>query len=605
MPRVLTLDEPGLTKICSWPAFYQDGLVQVPYVRKLATERLSSKEAAFSKVSKLQSKETAELVKQFLDSYPVKLGHSYFLDTALGAYEAWGPNSNADAFYEEDLLDCGPDDDYGYKSFKKHAHVFRGHANSNPELSIGKVVLAAYNPIMRRVEVIEELNEKKATDLLAKWDVEGSLGTSMGTKIPFDICMVKGCGNRAKTAAFYCEHMRYKLGEVWEDGQRVHCRNPRPRFFDHSHVTVPADKIAGSMMKIAASVGMEIDQPPPKVMPSALVHELMSHEDAPKMAKVASESPIELRDLTEYEKTAGAIAAHEAQFPAALLEELATFGLWKVASTLTAMGIVPSPREWQYLVLATAGQEKKAKELHAARVCFEPDPLLEISLTDADRDLVAPGHADAGLAMKLAAWLPLRSIEPMWLAPRMAVERQVMPPTDGLLEGVGVFTAAWDKVAKEVVPPEQIRKADPSLAETMLALAVSYGIIRAAQGEQHKLLQGLRETTGTNPAIAAALLAAGAAAALGLAKHAIPHEKKAAWVRGPSTGFWDWIRHTPEPIHSWVLPFGVGYMSSAWYRAKQLRGEPTTATQNVVADHPLASGIGAVAAVQAVRRALR
>lgn len=1003
MGRALSLDEPGMIKICSWPAFYKDGLTQVPYVRKLATDRLSSKEAAFSKLSRLQSRDTAQLVQEFIDSNSVKVGHTYFLDTALGAYEAWGPNNNGDAFLERDLLDCGDEDNYGYRSFRKHAHVYRGHRNHDPALSIGKVVLAAYNAQMRRVELIEEVDNVKAADLLDKWDIEGSLGTSMGTKVPYDTCVPAGaristpdgmfpvetievgsevftaqgnvravtelfrrrftgtmatldvrglpvatvftgnhpvlvvrkssargcfgtvnlgvqrrhsyvdgicgtcggsikdlvpefvpaetvavgdyvvvprikreassdaidpgmaklcgyylgdgsliwrregrdragprkaigiaischadekehiekikfliegmsdknvhvypagsgrnavqvmiedrvlaaqllnlcgqtkdkhipreifsacaeaklemvaglidtdghvnkskgdiryistlpslalgiqlllvslgipvsmsrrrststwsragsdvyqvclgglasealapysvkcatyakprrwstalmtddamliavtgvlheavadvevfnfsvaedetylvsnmavhncsiCHNNAKTAAVYCEHAKYAMGTVYDDGRRVYVSNPRPRFFDQSHVMIPADKIAGAMMKVAQAHGLDADRDLPRMIPSAVIGELFMREEAIDKAaheKTASERPIEIHDggeldWTPVQKTAQEISEHEAQFPLELLEDLAARPLTKVASTLTAMGIVPSPREWQFLFLEAAGRSKLAHDLHAGNACFDPVAYVDVELSEVDRDLVAVGHFDADLGMKLAAWLPLRSADPMWMAPRVAVHQGGYPRVNGqeaLIEGVDVFTTAWDKVAKDVVRPEQIRKADPSLAETMLALAVSYGIIRAAQGQQSKLLDGLRETTGTNPAVAAALLAAGAAAALGLANHVLtPGEKRAAWMGGPKGGFWEWIKATPEPIHSWVLPFAAGYMSSAWYRAKQIQGEPTSAMQNVVADHPLAAGIAATTGVQALKKLLR
>jgi len=147
---LLLPDDFGMVKICQWGAWRQDGLVSEPLVRKLGHNRVS-----FDKLAKLQSKDTASLVQEFLDTYHVKKGHAYFLDTALGACEAWGSNNNGDAFRErEDLL--LESDDHGYKSFRKHAHVFRHHKNKDPSRAMGKVVLAAYNKTMRRVELIEE-----------------------------------------------------------------------------------------------------------------------------------------------------------------------------------------------------------------------------------------------------------------------------------------------------------------------------------------------------------------------------------------------------------------------------------------------------------------
>lgn len=616
----------GLVKVCSWDPFYKDGLTQVPHVRKLATDRLNSKEGVFAKIAKLQSKDTAELVQAFLDSYPVKLGHTYFLDTALGAYEGWGANNNGDAFLEEDLL--LESEDHGYKSFRKHAHVFRHHQNKDPLASIGKIVLATYNHAMRRVELIEEVDNLKAADLLQKWDDEGSLGTSMGCKVAFDVCMV--CQNRAKTAAEYCKHAKYEMNHVYADGSRACVRNPNPRFFDQSHVIVPADKIAGAMLKVASYAGEKtasIDLP--RVIPSALVAQALAMEEAVEkaaMEKTASARPIEIREGRVFwspeQIEAQKVAATDPEFPLSLLEDLSRYPLQKVASTLAQLSIVPSPREWQYLALCHAGQEKLAQELHKSGECFEPDPRITAEPSDIDMMLVDPAAMDGAIAVKLANWIPLRSAEPMFLAPRLSVVRGELVAGEKhaseLREGIDVWMQLREKVAAEVVDPSKIRKENPRLGEIFLALAASYGAARAAGGKQYaaRILGDLERSTGMNPALAAALMAIGVTGVLGVAARAvtpnqITREKAAAgtpWVGGPSAsggGFWKWIRETPEPITSVVLPFSAGYMSSAWYRAKQMRGEPTTSVQNVVADHPLASGIGATGALALIRRALR
>lgn len=987
----------GLVKVCSWEPFYKDGLTQVPYVRKLATNRLNSKEQVFAKIAKLQSKDTADLVQAFLDSYPVKVGHTYFLDTALGAFEGWGANSNGDAFLEEDLL--LDSEDHGYKSFRKHAHVFRHHQNKDPLASIGRVVLASYNHKMRRVELIEEVDNTKAADLLQKWDDEGSLGTSMGCfpdpttpiwtihdgwkpiseikagdmvwsgeanpqrvsypmvrkydgdvyevrfvgrrrpieataehpfrvvrrakvwtdklsnglpkramdvqesaaeyvradglnvgdylvqpipfvergdfggctrdwarlagyylaegfghlsndgkqvypwfivnkddeaaweiphlveqiapgttvtitphqqsekainiqvfsdkigrtlrgwcgrtssdkrvasflleapkwwqleflgaylngdgcfsgekifastkseglahdilmlfarvgmlggvqeihhqpsavvakptteyqvrvgaathftamastcakvrvvettksssnspkiltswailtpitairkrrhvgpvynfavegddsyvacgvavhncKVAFDICMV--CQNRAKTAAEYCKHAKYEMNHVYADGSRACVRNPNPRFFDQSHVIVPADKIAGAMLKVASYTGQSVEGfEMPKVIPSALVGQALAMEEAvDKAAMEKTARPIEIREgqifWSPEQLEAQKVAASDPEFPLSLLEDLAKYPLQKVASTLAQLAIVPSPREWQYLALCHAGQEKLAQELHQAGECFDPDPRINADPEDVDMMLVDPAAMDGEIAVKLAEWIPLRSAEPMFLAPRLSIARGELvggeKHASALREGVGLWMRMHDKLAAAVVPPEKIRKENPRLGEIFLALAASYGMARAAGGKMYgaRILADLERSTGLNPALAAALLAIGATGAIGLADKAVsPNQitrtKEAAggpWVGGPSQsggGFWNWIRETPEPITSVVLPFSAGYMSSAWYRAKQMRGEPTNSVQNVIADHPLASGVGATGALALIRRALR
>jgi len=595
---LLPRGDEGLTKYCSWGAWYQDGHVRVPHVRKIATNG-----KRFAKEAKFKCGDTAELIRQFLEEYQVKLGHTYMLDTALGAYEAWGPNNNGDAFRECDLM--VDSDDHGYRSFKKHAHVFRHHKNTDPALAVGKVVLAAYNKDMKRVEVIEELNDNLAGDLLQKWANEGSLPTSMGCKVAYDVCSI--CNNRAPSARVYCDHAKYAMNRVWDDGRKVCVWNPNPKFFDQSHVIIPAEKIAGTMMKVASANDVEIDEvEEPSCVPSAIAGELRNViEIWGETQKVASqaEEPAEISEVQ-------AFAEADPTLPLEVLDELRQFPLHKVASTLTYLGIVPKPEEWQYLVLSSQGHDKLAAAYHEQGICFDPD--IEIpELTPDSEDFINSSYASTEVAKKLAGWVEQRSVYPEFLGPRME---------------------AFEKDAAEVVPPEKIRQGDPSIPATMAALGVSYGLMRAIQGANKDTLDVLKGRIGTAPVISALLIAAGVAAALRLGSSAVKSEaekkpevgakvKLSSLLKGEmygsctttpwggktasGKGLGTWIAETPESVKSIVLPFGLGYMGSAYYRAKQMQGQPTTSTQNVIADHPLAAGVGAVGAVAAVRRALK
>ena len=588
----------GLTKYCSWGAWYQDGSVLVPHVRKLATNGHH-----FAKVAKFECKDTAELIREFLEEYQVKLGHTYLLDTALGAYEAWGPNNNGDAFREQDLM--VDSDDHGYRSFKKHAHVFRHHKNQDPNLAVGKVVLAAYNREMKRVEVIEELNNARAGDLLAKWEYEGSLPTSMGCKVAYDVCSI--CNNRAPSARQYCDHAKYAMGRVWEDGRKVCVWNPNPKFFDQSHVIIPAEKIAGTMMKVASANDIDVDIETPECVPSAIAGELRNvieiQEEAEKVAAVSM-------DEGDVVWTAKNIADTDPDLPLEVLDGLRQFPLHKVASTLTYLGIVPKPEEWQYLALCDSGYQDEAAAFHKAGVCFDPDDCEIPELDDGDMAMVQPHFTDTKIARLIGGYVEQRSLLPQFLAGRVE--------------------AYHSKYAddKAVVPEEKIRKGEPSIPATMAALGVSYGLMRAIQGANKDTLLGIKGKLGTDPVISALLIAAGVAAALRLGSSAMekkPDEKAkvklSSLLEGvsygsctttpwggktaASKGLGTWLTETPESVKSVVLPFGLGYMSSAYYRAKQMQGQPTSAVQNVVAEHPLAAGVGAVGAAAAVRRALK
>lgn len=547
-----------MVKICTWGAFSDDG---APYVTMLPTTGRGFRLKFASGARKVASRETAELVQKFAEEYSPKPKHAYLLATALGAYEAWGANNNGDGFYEEDLLK--ESDDVGYRSFAKHGHVYVGHRNKDPKKAIGKVVLAAYNHRMRRVELIEELDMEKAASFLDQWEKTGSLPTSMGTKVPYDICA--SCGHKARRPVDYCEHAKYAMRRVLSNGMVMHVRNPNPRFFDQSHVIVPADKVAGVMEKVA-TVGYT------GVVPSAVLAEELMGE------KVAS------GDLWDLVKSA---TDAEPTLPLSLLEDLSEFPLEKVCSTMGHLGVIPNPVEWQYLSLASSGNRKLAASLYQRGVCFTPDQSLEVS-TEGSDGLVGSWNIDRSVAMKLASFLPSRSCRFEFIGDRIVKEAS----------------------AERVVPPWEVRAEEPGMGKTMVALAASYEIARRLLGNNEALLKGLKDATGMHPAVAAALVAAGAAGVLNVGERLLtpdPGTKISSYLSEISkeasvAGVW---KETPEAVKSVLLPFTAGYTASAYYRSKQMQGKPTGSFQNLVADHPLISGMAAVAGAAKARQVYR
>lgn len=73
---------------------------------------------------------------------------------AMGSTEGYGSNRNGDGFSERELIKHS-------HTFEKHARFYRHHKNKNPQKSYGRVVLAFYNPEMRRTELLVGLNETK------------------------------------------------------------------------------------------------------------------------------------------------------------------------------------------------------------------------------------------------------------------------------------------------------------------------------------------------------------------------------------------------------------------------------------------------------------
>lgn len=105
-------------------------------------------------------------------------GRTIVLVLGLGSYEFYGLNRNGDGFNEQPYRpgsSNGPGRDawvteeecvqHHYKSYE-NGHVYRHHVNKDPKKAIGRILKAFWNPLMHRVEVLEDLDNKKAPDLV-------------------------------------------------------------------------------------------------------------------------------------------------------------------------------------------------------------------------------------------------------------------------------------------------------------------------------------------------------------------------------------------------------------------------------------------------------
>jgi intein/homing endonuclease len=121
--------------------------------------------------------------QQLADLRP-KPGHTVIHVIALGDEETWGPNRNCDGFSREDNVER-------HKTFVDLGHVFRNHKNSDPDLSVGRVIGSAHNDLMSRVELLLELVndkcEREVQALESGKDVPVSMGCfTAGHKLTLD-----------------------------------------------------------------------------------------------------------------------------------------------------------------------------------------------------------------------------------------------------------------------------------------------------------------------------------------------------------------------------------------------------------------------------------
>ena len=165
----------------------------------------------------------------------------------LGDVETFGFNRNGDGFPKEACIKY-------HDTFVKHGAVYRHHKHTDKNLSIGDIKASAYNPEMHRVELYIHANKEKAAPELEKLASEGEIPFSMSCRVPGDRC---GRCNTFRTSSKdpnQCDHIKYALGRMEDDGRINGVYNDDPKFFDMSFVLKPADRTAWSLKVAAADI---------------------------------------------------------------------------------------------------------------------------------------------------------------------------------------------------------------------------------------------------------------------------------------------------------------------------------------------------------------
>lgn len=248
-------------------------------------------------------------VARYIESLNPVADSQYVLVNALGAGEYYSSNINGDHFPEAALIHA-PDDwtgnplidkiksknwSYGYPTFYS-AHPYAHHKNKDSTRAFGEVELSAWNPHMKRVELVVRVDRDKCHQFggVGTWDklhAGDHPAVSMGCKVPYDTCSIcldwdayrkaqatfdpkkhrnpgdavlavhkaliakNGHGIRGVsiTRKDYCEHTKKSMNKILPDGRKVFVYNDYPKFFDISFVFIGADKTAKVMMKIAGA----------------------------------------------------------------------------------------------------------------------------------------------------------------------------------------------------------------------------------------------------------------------------------------------------------------------------------------------------------------
>jgi hypothetical protein len=349
-------------------------------------------------------------------------GKTQILLTALGAGEYWGDNANGDYFPESELAYEG-DEDYGYRTFVKYAKIYKHHVNKNPAASFGDVPLAVYNAQFHRVELIVLLDDAKAPDIAERIEHGQYPDWSMGTRIPYDVCSI--CGNKAPNMKFYCHHAKYLMGRIDpETGKKVFVRNYKPKFFDISYVLIGADRIAKTLRKVAHArpiyYGVSSAALAEKAAQLAKAATIEKHVPAgtakdPPSSQTAGEA---LKDIA---RMIPDVKARERRLPKEVLDGLSKLPLSRSLSTMTMLGILPKPEEFQRLFLLSKGLRELADALEQRALCFDPMMRPDPGASDMGAFDISHRHFDEGAMQSLLPFLPERSYASPHLSKRIAI----------------------------------------------------------------------------------------------------------------------------------------------------------------------------------------
>ncbi len=495
-----------------------------------------------------------------------KPAHTYLLINALGAGEYYGSNKNNDYFPETALREY-------HKTFEALAHVYKHHQNSDSTRSYGKVLFSFYNNKMHRVELIVELPNEKAPDIIQRIASGDHVSTSMGCRVPYDVC--SECGNKAKNRGEYCEHLqRGTAGRIYENGRRPYAINLQPKFFDISFVTIPADATSAVMAKVASIMNPGVTSE--SDMDHLIKRSGLKHADIVKRidGEIEQASP-SVGELV--------VKLQPPMLKEELLDITSRYKLSEILSTLLAMYIMPKKEDFQRLVLYSTGKKQLADHLDATGQVFSVDP----SVSPIMPSDICPCSMNPKLAEEYSHWIGERS-----LTKPLIVVRTLKKIAEANV-GTGQFPNPANAQATTMEEEGRLPGQSPPVARNPFfaitglgALYIGYQRLMSMGGSSG--LPKMERTIIQNPWMLPLL--AGAAGYL-----AVAGQKKTAAYVDPNR-----LRRFKDPgaLKSILAATIPTYFYSGRQELKRQQGEQLDSVQEFVRKHPFITSLGALAAVR-------
>ena len=327
----------------------------------------------------LSKEASASPAHDYIRSVTPVPGRTIVLVIGLGSYEWYGLNRNGDGFPEQPYKmgvepRCGccsnkkrdawilPSEciQHHYQTYEQ-GNVFRHHVNKDPNKRIGRILKAFWNPFMHRIEILEDIENSKAPDLVEQISDGQFPAKSMGCRIKFDVCT--DCGHMAPTRKHYCDHLKWAMGQLNPStGMRNGALNPSPRLFDSSWVIRPADRCGFMLQKVAMPYEVQgFDASTMGELVDDLNHKAAAARKLADMDKVVRGYPAAVISSPEgslaqqYCKTTLPTAIdHTSQLSRGDLKELTPYRLADTLAALSRAGIILTTPEFVQLFIEKA-----------------------------------------------------------------------------------------------------------------------------------------------------------------------------------------------------------------------------------------------------------
>lgn len=324
-----------------------------------------------------------------------------------------------DTWLEEDLYNLSVDGVQEYVAGEALVH----NCNKGPNArAFGAVELSAWNPNMRRVELVVRLDRDAAErvgahKVIDKIDQGQLPDTSMGCKVPYDLCSittdwelyrkalstfnprrhrhpgvaaliyhktVRPIRGLSITTDDYSDYAKFQMNKILPDGRKVCVFNPFPRFFDISFVFFGAEKQSKMMAKLASRYFVvpsnylarqygygERDQPRThkeyeEVEKTASIIDVRTKlQELKKRASQRKQAEI-IKNIVPSQFMGKAVPVLEKTEPPlskGILDQMGSCPIKESLSTPTMMGITLKPHEFQRIVICRLGKRDMADEL--------------------------------------------------------------------------------------------------------------------------------------------------------------------------------------------------------------------------------------------------